>query len=119
MDRSSIVPTLTDVNGETIPMEEVPVDWTPQQGKLPWSYRTNRKNFSGPLVFGIESIQANNITILPATDFQVDLGPDPQIGQVWELNQDFVIDGHTFHLSSVQLNGDCGEQMYDLQFNFT
>ena len=88
-----------------------------QDHKILWSFRTNRKAFTGPLTLSVPSI---NATLTPsAVDFEIDLGSNPQVGQIWKHNQDFVIGGQTIHLSSVQLNGNCGTQMYDLTFTFT
>ncbi len=114
-----VTPTLTDPGNQDIPIEEVQVanGYSADEHKLAWSFRTNRKNFSGPLVF---SVPAVNTTILPPeTDFELDLGPAPQVGQEWDVKRDFVFAGHTIHLSSVQLltNSDpCWK--YEVAFNF-
>ena len=86
--------------------------------KAAWSYRTNRKNFSGPLVLSIASINyrygsaGGRLRIRP--------WPDPQIGQSWEVNRDFVLAGHTIRLLSVQLMADFNPcWKYDLVFNFS
>jgi hypothetical protein len=113
----AVRPVLTDANGQEIPMEEVPLDWSSQKNKLSWSYRTNRKAFTGPLTLSVSSVKST--VLAPPVDFQIDFGPNPQVGQTWEPNQDFVFDGKPIHLASVQLNGDCAPQMYALIFNFT
>ena len=117
----TVIPVLTDANGQGIPMEEVQVDahkpFSFYENNMPWSYRTNRKDFTGPLTLGVSSIKTSMTA--PPVDFEIDLGSNPQVGQIWEPNQDFVVAGHTLRLSSVQLNGDCGTQMYALIFNFT
>ena len=114
-----ITPTLTDSSNQNIPVEEVQLanGSTVDEHKMAWSFRTNRKNFSGPLVL---SVPAVNTTILPPdANFELDLDPAPQTGQSWEVNQDFVFAGHTIHLSSVQLLGDSNPcWKYDLVFNF-
>jgi hypothetical protein len=113
----NVVPILMDANGQKIPVEQVPLDWSNQEHKSLWSYRTNRKAFTGPLRLSVSSIKTNMIA--PSVDFEIDLGSNPQVGQIWKPEQDFVFDGHITRLSSVQINGDCGTQMYSLIFNFT
>jgi hypothetical protein len=113
----AIRPVLTDANGQEVPIEEVPLDWSNQKNKLSWSYRTNRKAFAGPLTLSVSYAKAT--LLAPPVDLQIDLGPNPQVGQTWEVNQDFSFNDHTVHLSSIQVNGDCAPQMYSLIFNFT
>ena len=117
MISEAVIPVLTDASGQGIPIEEVSLDWSTQEHKAQWSYRTNRKAFEGPLTFSVSSIKTS--MTVPSVDFEINLGSNPQVGQIWETNQDFVFDGHTIRLLSVQLNGDCGTQMYALIFNFT
>ncbi|MCZ2127693.1 MAG: hypothetical protein LC099_07965 [Anaerolineales bacterium] len=97
----TIVPILTDGNNQQIPIERVQLDAPYEEYKMAWSYRTNRKAFEGPLTFTISSIQTTYST--PPTDFSLNLGQNPQIGQTLELNRDFQIEGHTLHLASVTL----------------
>ena len=98
--------TLTDASGRKIPMEEVQVD-SHEPGPFyannaPWSYRTNRKAFAGPVTFSISSI-TTNVTAQPI-DVGIDFGSNPQIGQTWSVNKDFVVEGHTIRLLSVGLS---------------
>ena len=96
--------TLTDAEGNRIPLEEV----QPDQGqnnvfdpnKVAWIYRTNQKAFAGPLVLSLSSV---TLHFMLQTPFELDLGAAPQIGQTWEINRDFTFDGHTIKLLSAQL----------------
>jgi hypothetical protein len=111
---------LTDSSGQNIPIEPVQLvngSYT-NENQTAWSYRTNRKAFSGPLVLSIASITPTMIA--PDVNFELDLGPNPQIGQIWEINRNFVLAGHTLRLLSVQLIGDsnpCWKS--DLNYNFS
>jgi len=120
MISDEVVPTLTDASGQIIPMEGVQLVNGPymDEHKSAWSYRTNRKTFSGPLVLNVESI--STIIDSPETSFELDLGPNPQVGQTWDLNHDLVFEGHTLRLLSVQLVDDHSSSCwkYDLTFNF-
>jgi hypothetical protein len=124
-----MAPTLTDASGQQIPIEPVQVDAPYAEGHHPWSYETNQKAFAGPLTFSIPSIQTTFFA--PEVDFEIDLGSSPQIGQIWELNHDFQIEGHTLRLLSVQLenapagsgggggpNGPCIQETAMLEFSF-
>ncbi|GAB1469389.1 hypothetical protein MASR2M66_02650 [Chloroflexota bacterium] len=98
----AVIPVLTDANGQVIPIEEVPLNGALMDDhNMPWSYRTNSKAFSGPLTFSISSIKTS-ISASPI-DFEMDFGSNPQIGQRWEVNRDFVVNGQTVRLLTVSL----------------
>ena len=97
----ALIPTLTDVGGQKIPIEDVRLDALYGERKMPWSFRTNRKIFSGPLVLSISKIDASLFP--PAAAFEFDLGADPQIGQSWEIDRDIDFGGNIIHLHSVRL----------------
>ncbi len=94
--------TLSDGNGQKVPIEEVPLNaGSDSQHEQLWSFRTNRKSFTGPLIFTLSSIETTYMT--DQFRFDLDLGPNPRIGQTWELNREFTIGGHSFRLLSAQL----------------
>lgn len=103
MISEAVIAVLTDANGQIIPVEEVHVDahmpFSFYENNMPWSYRTNRKAFEGPLTLSVSSI--NMVSFPPEFDFEIDLGPNPRIGQVWEVNRDFAVEGHVLRLLSV------------------
>lgn len=101
MISEAVIPTLTDAIGQQIPIEEVPLNTPYGEYNAPWSYRTNRKNFAGPLTFTISGIKTS--VWLPPVDIEIDFGSNPQIGQTWEINRDFVLEGHRVRLWSVSL----------------
>ncbi len=101
MISEAVIPVLTDANGQVVPVEEVPLDWSNQEHKALWSYRTNSKAFAGPLTLSVSSIKTT--LIAPTIDFAVDFGSNPQIGQIRDVNQDFVVEGHTIRLLSIEL----------------
>ena len=101
MIAEAVIPTLTDSSGEQIPLEEVQVNAPSEEHKTSWSYRTNRKAFTGRLTLSISSIKTS--IAAPLTDFQFDFGSNPKIGQKWEVNRDFTVEGHTIRLLSVSL----------------
>jgi len=112
-----VIPVLTDESGQVIPIEQVQVNGTSDEQHTLWSYRTNRKAFTGPLTLSISSI--NTSMTAPPIDFAVDFGSNPQIGQTRDVNRDFTVEGHTVRLLSVGLGAvpdTC--QGVDVTFNF-
>ncbi len=111
--------TLTDSSGQNIPIEPVQLlngSYTDEH-QTAWSIRTDRKTFSGPLTLSMTTLSSTMIA--PDINFELDLGPDPQIGQTWEVNRNFDVAGHTLRLLAVQLMNDsnpCWKS--DLNFNF-
>lgn len=104
----AVIPTLTDADGQQIPIEEVQLNAVYDEHNMPWSYRTNRKAFSGPLTFTIPSISTTYEA--PGIQFSLDLGDDPQVGQTWVFNHDFQVEGRTIRLLSVEMGAvpqDC------------
>ncbi len=96
-----VIPTLTDASGQRIPIEEVRLDAPHEASKLSWSYRTNRKDFLGPLTLSVSSIKT--AIAAPLVDFEIDFGMNPQVGQSVEINHDFLVEGRTIRLLSVNL----------------
>jgi hypothetical protein len=101
MISEEVVPTLTDSSGQKIPMENVPLNAPYTEHQTSWSYRTDRKAFAGPLVLSIPSI--TTMMTAPDISLEINIGPNTQIGQGWEINRDFVVAGHTIRLLSVSL----------------
>ena len=95
---------MTDANGNRIPFEAVQSE--PQENtvydpnKVAWIYRTNQKAFAAPLTLTLAWVE---IQIAPRIPFELDLGPNPQIGQTWEINRDLTFEGYTVRLLSAQL----------------
>src|SRR5574341_416970 len=95
---------MTDANGNRIPFEagqsgpQDTIAYDPN--KVAWIYRTNQKAFAAPLTLTLSWVE---MQITPQIPFELDLGPDPQIGQVWEINRDLTFEGHTVRLLSAQL----------------
>ena len=95
---------MNDVDGNRIPFEAVqsePQDNTVYDpNKVAWIYRTNQKAFAAPLTLNMSWVE---MQIAPQIPFELDLGPNPQIGQTWEINRDLTFEGHTVRLLSAQL----------------
>ncbi|MGH2619612.1 MAG: DUF4179 domain-containing protein, partial [Anaerolineales bacterium] len=112
-----VLPTLTDVGGQVIPIEEVRMDALYGDHEMPWSFRTNRKIFSGPLVLGISTI--GTVLFPPDAAFEIDLGLDPQIGQSWAIDRDFDFARQTVRLVSLSLRespDSCWRSVLEFRF---
>lgn len=113
-----LIPALIDADGQRIPIEEVRLDAAYDEHTVPWSYRTNRKAFSGPITLSIPSIKTN--IVAQPVDFEIDFGSNPQVGQSAEVNRDFVVEGHTIRLLSVYLvpaPDSCQGMVVDFNFS--
>lgn len=97
----AVIPTLTDAGGREIPIEEVRLDALQGEHDMPWSFRTNRVIFAGPLVLSVSTI--GTTLFPPAEGFEFDLGTDPRIGDTWKIDRDLAVGGQTFRLLSAQL----------------
>ncbi len=114
----TVAPTLTDAGGQQIPLEAVRLDAPYGEHNAPWSYRTNRKNFVGPLTLSVPSITTS--AAAPPVDFEIDFGPNPQVGQIAEVNREIEVEGHTVRLLFVSLESvpdSC--QGVAVNFNFS
>ena len=117
-DRLSL--TLTDATGARVPFEEA--NFEPQDNsnydpnKITWIYRTHQKAFNAPLILSLESF---SVTLNPSVSFELDLGPKPQIGQIWQIERDLNFNGHGIRLLSAKLlKSDSPEWASVLQFTY-
>jgi hypothetical protein len=63
-----------------------------------FAFRTGTVQVSGPMTLVIDSVAAT-VAVPTQTSFTFDPGPDPQPGQVWEINQDLDVGyGHSLHV---------------------
>jgi len=95
---------MTDANGNRIPFEAMQSEFQDNTvfdpNKVSWIYRTNQKAFTAPLTLTLSWVE---MQIAPQVPFELDLGPNPQIGQTWEINRDLTFERHTVRLLSAQL----------------
>jgi hypothetical protein len=104
----------TDANGQTLqyglPPAEVSV---PDPSTLPentyaWACEIYGENIQWPLTMTVNSLAARGQSF-PQAEFQFDTGPDPQPGQVWEVNQDVSLGPKIVHIVSIKrIDGQYG-----------
>jgi hypothetical protein len=121
IDRSAVVisdSNIVDAQGQDVPCQQVDTgssaDSSPQQ--IPFAYQIIGKDFAWPL-----SIIVNAISVVQPGQgtFQFDAGPNPQVGQTWNVNIDVPVGQHIIHVETVQLTGGIPNSPNMLGFEFT
>ncbi len=93
---------LLDTNGQEIPIEEVDPTYVdePDPHQHPLTFKTMEPFALGPLTLVLEDALAE----MPVdASFTFDVGPDPQPGDVWELNQEIDVAGNSLTILSVSV----------------
>ncbi len=108
-----------DAAGQAVPIEPVQADYELYNPNIDqrraWTIQTASKNYAGPLTITLPAIGVEQYVNVP---FEVDLGADPQLGQIWELNQTLDVAGRPVTVASVVLEATSvrGQQAYGLAF---
>jgi hypothetical protein len=101
-----------DANGEEIPSEELPAE----AGASTDPHRHSLAIESlGPFTPGPITVSVDDVDVgLPVdASFIFDVGPDPQIGQEWRLDQNIDVAGHMLTIQSVRAVTDRGYPSYE------
>jgi len=112
---SAILAGIKDANGNEIPFEYADAGMYPPQGELRqyWAYKLNETDLATPL-----SLSFVVETSLPVDgdSFTFDPGPNPQLGQIWNINQDVIVNNETIHVLSAEQAGiEKGYFLFTLQ----
>jgi WD40 repeat protein len=84
---------LRDASGQLIPVETAEPDHYSDpltEQRYTWAVRTAAKGYPGPYQASLPRVPVRNAS---QAGFELDLGPDPQSGQTWTLDQDVDLDG--------------------------
>lgn len=103
---------LTDANGQNVPVEEVSPDDVAEGDavqRYSWALQTNSKGYPGPWTLSLPSLM---IDVNAQVPFQIDLGPDPELGQTWEVNQTLEVPGYSIRFTMVELYQDSEERIW-------
>jgi len=96
--------SIKDANGKEIPFEYADAGVYPAQDELRqyWAYKVNETNLAEPLslTFVVEAYLPVN-----GGSFTFDPGPNPQLGQNWDINQDVIVNNKTIHVLSAKEAG--------------
>jgi hypothetical protein len=114
----SVIVSLLSIKDAT--GKELPFDYAqqeeysePNELRAYWAYKINSVDFVAPvqLSFGI-------VASLPVDSgsFTFDPGPNPQLGQKWEINQDVMVNGEVVHVLSAEQGGiEPGTFLFQMQ----
>lgn len=112
----TIVSEIADASGGSVSFE--PVDplttMDPALKKLPFAYQIHGKDYAWPLMFTVNSV---TVQLPDAVTFQFDAGPNPQVGQKWDVNIDVPVAEHVIHVQTIELTE--GRTPTQLGFTFT
>ena len=93
-----------DASGKELLFGDADAGSSPAPGELRqyWAYRLNETEYAAPLTLSFV-VQAS----IPADggSFVFDPGPEPQLGQVWDIRQDVVVNKQTVHVLSAEQAG--------------
>ena len=107
---------ISDANGQEVIFE--PVDpgsmMDPAVKKLSFAYQITGKDYAYPLTIKVNSMA---VDLLTGSTFQFDAGPNPQVGQVWDLDIDVPVNEHIIHIQTIQLTA--GDTPTQLGFTFS
>jgi len=109
---------LQDAAGRPIPTAPAEPDTltaAPPGSTFRWAIRTNTKSAPGPWRL---SIPALVLHVSAETPFEIDVGPDPQLGQTWTLDQPLTAAGQQMRITAARLWPD-GEGRIWLNLDFT
>ncbi|RPI94234.1 MAG: hypothetical protein EHM40_07285 [Chloroflexi bacterium] len=106
---------LTDATGQVIPLEETAPQTRPS-GNLQnrWAFESAEKPTAFPVTLTIDGY---TFRLAAQASFPFDFGAAPQPDQVWNLDLDLPIAGHTLHIDSATLIDNPG--MRYLEFNLS
>jgi hypothetical protein len=123
IDRSAVVisdSNIIDARGQAVSYQEVDTDPSadPSPQQIPFAYQITGKDFAWPV-----TIIVNSITVVQPGQgaFQFDAGPNPQVGQTWNVNIDVPVGQHIVHVQTIQLTNGApyAPDMLGYQFTMT
>ena len=80
-----------------------------------WSIRFS-KGFAPPLRITYSNLYTLHVPSHETVEFEFDAGSNPQDGQIWQLNQEIRLEGHTFTLVSIRVSQ---KNFYSFDFTST
>lgn len=107
---------IVDANGQAVPFEIVDPGsmLDPAVKTLSFAYRVTGTDHAYPLTIQVHSMA---VDLLTGSTFEFDAGPNPQVGQVWDVNIDVPVDEHVIHVQSINLTA--GQAPTQLGFTFS
>ncbi len=109
---------LKDATGQPIPYEMTDDGVYTSNAVASWALRTNSKAYPGPWTLTIPTMQVFKAINPGQAAFQFDFGPDPQVGQTWQLDQQLEAASQKLHLVSASYDLDDRSQSPVIRFWF-
>lgn len=105
------IPTIKDAYGRkvsyTFPSDVQPFDDpAPGQGGYFWAIQFNGAGVKFPITISFSGVIISEIAPEASAAITIDVGANPQPGQILEVNRDVQISGNTIRLISVTINSD-------------
>ena len=96
--------SIKDAKGKEIPFAyaDAEVSPTPDEHRQPWAYKINATNFAAPLTL---SFVVDTHLKVDGGSFTFDIGPNPQLGQKWDINQDVTVHNKIIHVLFAKQGG--------------
>ena len=93
-----------DANGKEIPFTYADAEVYPTQDELRqyWAYKINETNFAAPL--SLSFVVETHLKV-DGGSFTFDPGPNPQLGQKWDINQNVTVNNEIIHVLFAQQGG--------------
>jgi hypothetical protein len=95
---------IKDANGKEIPFTyaDAEASPTPDEHRQLWAYKINATSFAPPLTL---TFVVDTHLKVDGGSFAFDPGPNPQLGQKWDINQDIIVDNKTIHVLFAKQGG--------------
>jgi hypothetical protein len=96
--------SIKDANGKEIPFEYADAEVYPTQDEFRqyWAYKINEINFAAPL--SLSFVVVTNLKV-DGGSFTFDPGPNPQLGQKWDINQNVTVHNEIIHVLFAKQGG--------------
>jgi hypothetical protein len=107
---------ISDANGQAVTFEIVDPGsvMDPTVRKLAFAYQITGEGYVYPLTIKVNSMA---VDLLTGSTFEFDAGPNPQAGQVWDVDIDVPVEGHVIHVQRIELTA--GDTPTQLGFTFS
>lgn len=101
---SAVLAGVKDANGDDVPYEYADLVTYAAQGERAnyWAYKLKGVEFAVPVSLSFVVQAALDVD---GGSFTFDPGPDPKLGQTWEIDQDVIVNGETVHVLSAEEAG--------------
>jgi hypothetical protein len=101
---SATLTSIKDAAGKEIPFEYADAGIYPAQDELRtyWAYKISETNLATPLSLSFVVVASFPVK---GGSFTFDPGPNPQLGQKWDIDQDVIVNNETIHILSVEEAG--------------